>query len=100
MKILQFTTLMIASTTVILMTGCASTGTSMTTDGVVIGAASGALIGSAVNGTNGALAGAAIGGLAGGAIGYNEEQKARRQYYRDSRGYVYYIGRDGRRHYR
>lgn len=100
MKTLNIKTLILASVSVIAMTGCASTGTSMTTDGAVIGAASGALIGSAVNGRNGALAGAAIGGLAGGAIGYNEEHKYRRRYYRDSRGYTYYIGRDGRRHYR
>ncbi len=81
MKTLRLSTLALASASIVLMTGCASTGTSKTTDGALIGAASGALIGSAINGTNGALAGAAIGGLAGGAIGHNEQKKDEARYY-------------------
>ena len=98
MKKLHLATLVIASTSMILMTGCVSTG-SQTGDGALLGAAGGALVGQAIGGNTGAtLAGAAIGGLAGAAIGNNEEKKSRR-YYRDSRGYTYYIGSDGRRYY-
>jgi len=98
MKRLHITLLTIASASLI-MSGCASTGTSKTTDGALIGAAGGALIGQAIgHNTGSTLAGAAIGGLAGAAIGHNEEKKDRR-YYRDERGYTYYIGSDGRRHY-
>ncbi len=99
MKKLHSAALLAAGTSLILMTGCASTGTSQTTDGALIGAAGGALIGQAIGGNTGStLAGAAIGGLAGAAIGNNEEKK-NRTYYRDSRGYTYYIGSDGRRYY-
>ncbi len=99
MKKLHLATLIVASTAMISMTGCASTGTSQTTDGALLGAAGGALVGQAIGGNTGStLAGAAIGGLAGAAIGNNEEKKNRR-YYRDSRGYTYYVGNDGRRYY-
>jgi uncharacterized protein YcfJ len=98
MKKLHLLTLLTASVAIISMTGCVSTG-SQTGDGALIGAAGGALIGQAIGGNTGStLAGAAIGGLAGAAIGNNEERKSRR-YYRDSRGYTYYIGSDRRRHY-
>ena len=91
--------LSLASVSIIGFSGCASTGTSKTTDGALIGAASGALLGQVIGGNTGStLAGAAIGGLAGGAIGNNEEKKDRR-YYRDRNGYTYYITNDGRRHY-
>ena len=100
MKKLHLATLMAASASLVLMTGCASTGTTTTTDGALIGAGTGAVLGQVIGGNTGStLAGAAIGGLAGAAIGNNEEKKNRR-YYRDSRGYTYYIGAgDGRRHY-
>ncbi|SFV67184.1 Outer membrane lipoprotein omp16 precursor [hydrothermal vent metagenome] len=99
MKKLQTAILAAAGASMIALTGCASTGTSKTTDGALIGAAGGALLGQAVgHNTGSTLAGAAIGGLAGAAIGNNEEKKDRR-YYRDSRGYTYYVGNDGRRHY-
>jgi uncharacterized protein YcfJ len=98
MKNFKLTTLAIASSALIMMTGCVSTG-SQTGDGALIGAGAGALLGQAVGGNTGAtLAGAALGGLAGAAIGNNEEKK-NRQYYRDSRGSTYYIGKDGRRYY-
>lgn len=84
---------------VIAMAGCASTGTSTTTDGALVGAAGGALVGQAVgHDTKSTLVGAALGGVAGAAIGANEEQKNRR-YYRDEYGHTYYIGSDGRRYY-
>ncbi len=99
MKKLHLATLIAASASIVLMSGCASTGTSQTTDGALLGAAGGALVGQAIGGNTGStLAGAAIGGLAGAAIGNNEEKKSRR-YYRDDRGYTYYIGSDGRRYY-
>ena len=99
MKKLHLTTLIAAGASLVLMTGCASTGTSTTTDGALIGAGTGAVLGQVIGGNTGStLAGAAIGGLAGAAIGNNEEKKQRR-YYRDERGYTYYIGSDGRRYY-
>jgi len=98
MKQLQLATLVVASTAMISMTGCVSTG-SQTGDGALVGAAGGALVGQMVGGdTKSTLAGAAIGGLAGAAIGNNEEKKNRR-YYRDSRGATYYVDSYGRRHY-
>lgn len=98
MKKLQLATLVVASTAMISMTGCVSTG-SQTGDGALVGAAGGALVGQMVGGdTKSTLAGAAIGGLAGAAIGNNEEKKNRR-YYRDSRGATYYVDSYGRRHY-
>ena len=100
MNKLHLATLALASAFMILMSGCASTGTSQTTDGALLGAAGGALVGQAIGRNTGStLAGAAIGGLAGAAIGNNEEKKNRR-YYRDERGYTYYIGNDGRRYYK
>jgi outer membrane lipoprotein SlyB len=98
MKKLHLTTLIVASTSMIMMSGCVSTG-SQTGDGALIGAGTGAVLGQVIGGNTGStLAGAAIGGLAGAAIGNNEEKKSRR-YYRDERGYTYYIGSDGGRYY-
>ena len=98
MKKIHLATMIIASSSMILMTGCVSTG-SQTGDGALIGAGTGAVLGQVVGGNTGStLAGAAIGGIAGAAIGNNEEKKSRR-YYRDERGATYYIGNDGRRYY-
>jgi len=92
-------TLLTIATASLILSGCASTGTTQTTDGALIGAAGGALLGQAIgHNTGSTLAGAAIGGLAGAAIGHNEEKKSRR-YYRDEHGYTYYVGSDGRRYY-
>jgi len=99
MKKTDFTYLSVAVAALISLGGCASTGTTKTTDGALIGAAGGALIGQAIgHDTGSTLAGAAIGGLAGAAIGHNEEKKERK-YYRDSYGHLYYVGSDGRRYY-
>lgn len=57
--------------------GCASTGTSGTTDGVVLGSLAGAAVGGLAGGSGSSAAvGAAIGALAGGAIGYDLDQQA------------------------
>jgi surface antigen len=78
MKKLQLTTIVIASTAMIMMTGCATkAGT-----GAAIGAGGGALLGSAVGGGRGAAVGAALGGVSGAAIGANEDRKDRERYYR------------------
>jgi len=100
MKKLHLTGLIVAGASMILLSGCVSTGTTTTTDGALLGAAGGAIVGQAIGGNTGStLIGAAVGGLAGGAIGNNEEKKNRR-YYRDSAGHTYYVGAgDGRRHY-
>ena len=67
----------IISVTAAMLTGCASTGTSNTTDGVVGGAAVGALAGQLIGGnTQSTLIGAAIGATAGGLIGYDLDQQA------------------------
>jgi len=60
-----------------LLAGCASTGTSNTTDGLIGGAAAGALAGQLIGGnTKSTLIGAAIGTAAGGLIGYSLDQQA------------------------
>ena len=75
-KILKSVTV-VSVTTAIILSGCASTGTSNTTDGVVGGAAVGALAGQLIGGnTQGTLIGAAVGAAAGGLIGYDLDQQA------------------------
>lgn len=59
--------------------------------GAAIGAAAGAVVGAVVDGVSpveGAIAGAAIGGVAGAVI-------KGKQYYRDTRGYCYYVDKHG-----
>ncbi len=61
----------------VMIGGCASTGTSNTTDGVVTGSLAGAAIGGLAGGAGRSVAiGAAVGALAGGAIGYSLDQQA------------------------
>jgi outer membrane protein OmpA-like peptidoglycan-associated protein len=61
----------------VLLGGCASTGTSNMTDGLVGGAAVGALAGQLIGGdTKATLIGAAVGSAAGGLIGYSLDQQA------------------------
>jgi len=61
----------------VMISGCASTGTSNTTDGVIAGSLAGAAIGGlAGGGGRSAAIGAAVGALAGGAIGYSLDQQA------------------------
>ncbi len=69
---------MVAVTAVaVFLTGCASTGTSNTTDGVIGGAAAGALAGQLIGGdSRSTMIGAALGAAAGGAIGYSLDQQA------------------------
>ena len=59
--------------------------------GAVLGGAAGAAIGAVLPGVNpvtGAIAGAVLGGVAAAVIN-------NRQYYRDTRGYCYYVDRNG-----
>lgn len=63
--------------------------------GAVIGAGAGALAGSVIPGI-GTGAGAAIGGVLGGMVGAIVGD---RQYYRDTRGYCYYVDQQGQVHY-
>ena len=63
--------------------------------GAVIGAGVGAVAGSVLPGI-GTAAGAAVGGVVGGAAGAIIHG---RQYYRDTRGYCYYVDQYGRPHY-
>jgi uncharacterized protein YcfJ len=72
---------------------------SHTLGGALIGAAAGALGGQAMGGN--AIAGAAAGMVAGGAIGAATTPKGARQpkYYRDTRGYCYYIDAQGQPRY-
>ena len=63
--------------------------------GAAIGAAGGAAVGAIVPGVNpiqGAVAGAVLGGVLGAVI-------KGRQYYRDTRGYCYYVDQYGQPHY-
>ena len=67
----------VVSVAAIMLAGCASTGTSNTTDGLIGGAAAGALAGQLIGGnTQSTLIGAAIGSAAGGLIGYSLDQQA------------------------
>ncbi len=67
----------VISLTTAMFSGCASTGTSNTTDGLIGGAAVGALAGQLIGGnTQSTLIGAAIGTAAGGLIGYSLDQQA------------------------
>lgn len=62
--------------------------------GALLGGAAGALAGSAMGGY--AIPGAAAGMVAGGAIGAAATQiKLHRRYYRDTRGYCYYVNQSG-----
>ena len=65
------------------------------------GAAAGATIGALAGGALGsdALSGAAVGALAGGALGAAVKPPHGRQYYRDTRGFCYYIDRNGNAKY-
>jgi len=67
--------------------------------GVAAGAAVGALAGTALGAD--AVSGAAMGALAGGAAGALMPGSVikGRQYYRDTRGYCYYIDRNGKAQY-
>ncbi|HEX2804284.1 MAG TPA: hypothetical protein VHN55_09950 [Sphingomicrobium sp.] len=68
---------------------------STTTTGAVVGAGAGAIAGSVLPGigtATGAVAGAVLGGVVGAVVGD-------RQYYRDTRGYCYYVDRYGQPHY-
>ena len=66
-----------------------------TATGAAIGAGAGALAGAVLPGigtATGAVAGAVLGGVAGAIIGGH-------QYYRDTRGYCYYVNSAGQPHY-
>ncbi|HSR00907.1 MAG TPA: hypothetical protein VLM36_13450 [Sphingomicrobium sp.] len=66
-----------------------------TATGAVIGAGAGAVAGSIVPGIGtgaGAAVGAVLGGVVGAIVGGH-------QYYRDTRGYCYYVDQNGQPHY-
>lgn len=74
--------------------GNRSTGANVAT-GAAIGAATGAVAGAVLPGIStgtGAIAGAILGGVLGATVNG-------RQYYRDTRGYCYYVDRYGQPHY-
>lgn len=66
-----------------------------TATGAAIGAGAGALAGAVLGGV-GVGTGAAVGAVLGGTIG---AIVGGRQYYRDTRGYCYYVDRYGQPHY-
>jgi hypothetical protein len=66
-----------------------------TATGAVIGAGAGAIAGSVLPGI-GTGAGAAVGGVLGGMVG---AIIGGHQYYRDTRGYCYYVDQHGQPHY-
>jgi uncharacterized protein YcfJ len=96
--------LVAACSLAILSSGCSTTGRQ--TDAAtrtVIGSAAGAAIGAVAGGATGAGAfqGAALGAIAGGAVGALVPGRIveGRQYYRDTRGYCYYVDKNGRPQY-
>jgi len=77
MKKLNLTLLVVASSSLIALTGCAN----KTQSGALIGAGTGALVGQVVGGNTGAtIIGAGVGAIAGAAIGNNEDKKDRNRY--------------------
>ena len=83
----------------LLVSGCATgnrTGNNAVR-GAAIGTGIGALAGGVIGGgTGGAMAGAAVGAVAGGAAGALITKQQPRAYYRDTRGYCYYVDRNGK----
>jgi len=77
MRLKIWKTATVLSITAALLSGCASTGTSNTADGLIGGAAVGALAGQLIgHNTKSTLIGAAVGSAAGGLIGYSLDQQA------------------------
>lgn len=82
------------------LSGCATNSpydhqVASTATGAAIGAGAGALAGSVLPGVGtgaGAIAGAVLGGVVGAVVGGH-------QYYRDTRGYCYYVDQYGQPHY-
>jgi hypothetical protein len=75
--------------------GCTTHQAATTATGAALGAGAGAVAGAVLPGlgtATGAVAGAVLGGAAGAIIGG-------RQYYRETRGYCYYVDRYGQPHY-
>ena len=95
---LQLKTLVVASATVIAMSGCAEHGLSNTEEKALIGVAGGAVLGQAIGGnTKSTVAGVALGGVAGAL--YGSQQDKQRKYYKDQYGHTYYLDSQGRVHY-
>src|SRR4051794_41770164 len=89
-----------AAATSLALGGCATTAAydhqvATTATGAAIGAGAGALAGSVLPGI-GTGAGAVVGGVLGGAVG---AIVGGRQYYRDTRGYCYFVDQYGQPHY-
>lgn len=83
----------------IVVSGCATSGSQQRNrelTGVAAGVALGGALG-AVSG-HGAIQGGILGGLAGGAIGALAKPN-QRQYYRDTRGYCYWVDASGTPYY-
>ena len=77
MEMKKLKSTIVLSAVTMIMAGCASTGTSNTTDGLIGGAAAGALAGQLIGGnTQSTLIGAAVGAAAGGLIGYSLDEQA------------------------
>jgi hypothetical protein len=84
--------LVAAAASTLSLGACATTHARRAATGAAIGAAGGAVLGAVVPGVStveGAVAGAVLGGVAGAVI-------KGRQYYRDTRGYCYYVDQYGR----
>lgn len=93
-------TFLTAATFALALSGCASPNAgTRTIAGATAGAAVGALAGAALGGD--AVTGAGLGAIAGGAAGAIAPRRIfqGRQYYRDTKGYCYYVDRDGHPHY-
>ena len=80
----------------IALCSCTTTGPNAVTR-TMVGAGAGAAVGAAAGGVNGAALGAVAGGTLGALVPASTFEG--RQYYKDSRGYCYYIDRKGKPHY-
>lgn len=95
-KVTASTLLMVAC-----LSGCATNGSQRELTGAAAGAAVGGATGIAVGGPSIGLQGAILGGVVGAAVGGLVKGPIikKRQYYRDTRGYCYWMDRDGTAHY-
>ena len=81
--------------------GCATGGSQREVTGAAVGAAFGGAAGLAMGGPTEGLLGATLGGVVGAAVGGLVKGPIinQRQYYRDTRGFCYWMDQDGGMHY-
>ncbi len=92
---------LMAASAAFCLSGCATNGSQREVKGAAVGAAVGGVAGLAVAGPVAAGPGAIVGAIVGAAVGGLVKGPIikKRQYYRDTRGYCYWMDRNGTPHY-